>query len=151
MNHKRNNERGASLVEFAVVMPLFVLLLFGIVESGWLFAQLTETRNAAREGARIAVVDFGDANAIATETCSRASMTAGGASIAVSTTGDVTDPVSDPSASVTVEVSKSYDSLTGFLDFIFNGTSLDSTVEMRAERPLTNLSSNTTYPAVPCP
>ena len=63
----------------------------------------------------------------------------------------MTDPVTDPTASVTVAVDKSYDSLTGFLDPIFNGTSLDSTVTMRAERPLTNLAPDTSYPAVACP
>lgn len=142
---------GASLVEFALVMPLLLVLLFGIMEAGWMFAQLTETRNAAREGARIAVVDFGDSATIAAETCNRADLSGGGASIVISTTGDVSDPVDDPTASVTVAIVKSYDSLTGFLDPFFDGVKLDSTVTMRAERPLTNLASDTTYPTETCP
>ena len=56
----RDREDGASLVEFAVVLPLLILLVFGIMEAGWLFAQQVEIRNAAREGARLAVVDFPD-------------------------------------------------------------------------------------------
>ena len=151
MQRFRERQQGASLVEFAVVMPLFLLLLFGVIESGYLFAQLNETRNAAREGARIAVVDYGDSSAIVGETCNRATLTAGGATIAISTTGDVTDPISDPTASVTVEVNKSYDSITGFLDPFFQGNSLDSSVTMRVERPLTNLGSDTAYAAEACP
>lgn len=147
----RRTERGASMVEFAIVVPLFLMLVFGTMEAGWLFAQLTETRNAAREGTRLAVVDYGTASQIATETCARASMSAGGASIAISTAGDVTDPIDDPTASVTVSVQKSYTSLTGMFDPIFGGTSLDSTVTMRVERPLTNLTSPNTYPAQACP
>lgn len=150
-HRSRERQRGASLVEFAVVMPLFLLMLFGIIESGYLYAQLNETRNAAREGARIAVVDYGDSSAIVGETCNRSTLTAGGTSIAISTTGDVTDPISDPTASVTVAVNKSYDSLTGFLDPFFQGNSLDSTVTMRVERPLTNLGSNVVYAAEACP
>ncbi|MGB5566661.1 MAG: TadE/TadG family type IV pilus assembly protein, partial [Acidimicrobiia bacterium] len=42
----RQGERGASLVEFAVVLPLLILLVFGIMEAGWLFAQQVEIRNA---------------------------------------------------------------------------------------------------------
>ena len=76
---RRDGEKGASLVEFAVVLPLLILLVFGIMESGWLFAQQVEIRNAAREGARLAVVDFpdpGDSTQIIAETCSRATLSA---------------------------------------------------------------------------
>ena len=145
----RRSERGASLVEFALVMPLFLILVFGIMEAGWLFAQLTETRNAAREGARLAVVDFGDATAVANETCARAQLSSGGAVVVISTNGDVSDPIGDPTANVAVEINKAYESLTGFLDDIFDGTPLDSTVTMRIERPLTLLGSGST--SVVCP
>jgi Flp pilus assembly protein TadG len=51
------NDRGASLVEFAVMMPLLVLLLLGMLEFGWAFAQQIDVRSKAREGLRIAIVD----------------------------------------------------------------------------------------------
>lgn len=149
MTPPQHKERGAALVEMAMVMPLLVLLLFGIMEAGWVFAQLTETRNAAREGARIAVVDYGDATAIANETCARAHLSAGGATIIISTNGDVSDPIGDPTANVTVTIQKNYESLTGYLDSTFGGTSLDSTVTMRIERPITQLAPGPT--SVPCP
>lgn len=57
--HKKihwRNEQGQSLVEFALVLPLLVILLVGILEFGWLYnGQITLT-SAAREGARVAAV-----------------------------------------------------------------------------------------------
>ena len=75
-------ERGAALVEFAVVVPLFLILVFGVIEAGWFFAQEVELRNAAREGARLAVVDFGNGQEIRDETCSRADLSGTGATVA---------------------------------------------------------------------
>ncbi len=43
-------------MEFAVVLPLLLLLLFGIVEFGWLFMIRQTLVNAAREGCRVAVL-----------------------------------------------------------------------------------------------
>ncbi len=133
----RRTEQGASLVEFALVMPLFLLLVFGIMEAGWLFAQLIEASNAAREGGTLAVVDFRDATAsraIETSVLAR-TLSSGGAVVVISTSGDVSDPIGDPTANVTVEINKAYESLTGFLDPIFDGTPLDSTVTMRNRTP----------------
>lgn len=48
-------ERGAELVEFALVLPLILLLLVGIFDFGSLFALRQKMTNAAREGARIVV------------------------------------------------------------------------------------------------
>jgi hypothetical protein len=49
-------ESGQDLVEYALVLPLFLLLIFSIVEFGFLFFQYTMVVNAAREGARAGVV-----------------------------------------------------------------------------------------------
>lgn len=50
------SERGAELVEFAMVMPFFLLLVAGIVDFARLFHSWEVTTNAAREGARVAVL-----------------------------------------------------------------------------------------------
>ncbi len=44
------------MVEFAIVAPLLFLLLFGIIDFGWLLNQQQDVRYGAREGARIAAV-----------------------------------------------------------------------------------------------
>jgi Flp pilus assembly protein TadG len=51
------DERGAAAVEFAIVVSLFFLLVFGIIDFGMGFQQWNATSNAAREGARKAAVD----------------------------------------------------------------------------------------------
>jgi len=49
-------EQGAATVEFAVIVSLLLVVLFGIVEFGLLFWQNHFIENAAREGLRIGVV-----------------------------------------------------------------------------------------------
>src|SRR3712207_6589249 len=50
------DERGAVVVEFAVVLPLLVLFVFGIVEFGRAYNARLELVSAVREGARAAAV-----------------------------------------------------------------------------------------------
>ena len=54
---RRPRSRGQALVEFAVVLPVFLLILAGVIDFGLgLYSQMTVI-NAAREGARYAVVN----------------------------------------------------------------------------------------------
>ena len=53
---KPKGERGAAAVEFAIVLPLLVLLLFGAVEFGLLLYNQQVITNASREGARAGIV-----------------------------------------------------------------------------------------------
>jgi len=57
---RKNRERGAALVEMAVVAPMLLLLVLGIVEFGWKFGEFTELRHAGREAARYAAVSAPD-------------------------------------------------------------------------------------------
>ncbi|MDT8434295.1 MAG: TadE/TadG family type IV pilus assembly protein [Anaerosomatales bacterium] len=62
---------GASALEFALIAPVLLALLFGMIEFGFVFhAQLSVT-HAAREGARLAAVSEWDAD-VQTEVESRA-------------------------------------------------------------------------------
>ena len=49
-------EDGAVAVEFAIVLPLLCLILFGIIQFGIAFSQFEVYTGAAREGARYAAV-----------------------------------------------------------------------------------------------
>lgn len=53
----RRNRRGAAAVEFAIIAPLFFLLIFGLIEFGRMVMVQQIITNASREGARIAVLD----------------------------------------------------------------------------------------------
>ena len=48
------SERGADLVEFALVLPLLLVVFGGIVDFGFMFQRYLVVSNAAREGARLA-------------------------------------------------------------------------------------------------
>ena len=48
---------GQALVEFAIVAPVFFLLLFGIIEAGRFILYYETLNNATREGARYAIVN----------------------------------------------------------------------------------------------
>jgi Flp pilus assembly protein TadG len=58
---------GAALVEFAIVFPVFILVILGIIEFGRAFMIGQLVTNAAREGARQAVLD-GSTNSAVTST-----------------------------------------------------------------------------------
>ena len=51
---------GAAAVEFALLLPLLVLLLFGFIQFGIAFNTRIQATNAAREAARLAVVGIDD-------------------------------------------------------------------------------------------
>ena len=49
-------ERGAELVEFALVFPMLLLVIVGIMDFGLLFQRYEVLTAAAREGARVAIL-----------------------------------------------------------------------------------------------
>jgi len=51
------NRRGAVAVEFAVVAPILVAIMFGLIEVGRAFEMTNQLEVAAREGARFAAMD----------------------------------------------------------------------------------------------
>lgn len=53
---RARSERGAELIEFALVLPLLLVIVLGMVDFGFLFQRLEVVTNAAREGARMAVL-----------------------------------------------------------------------------------------------
>jgi Flp pilus assembly protein TadG len=65
-SHRRQSDKGAAAVEFALVLPMLLLVIFGLIDFGrMLNAQITLTE-AAREGAR--------ANALSSSVSSRVNL-----------------------------------------------------------------------------
>ena len=50
------NEKGGSLVEFAIILPILLIIIFGIIEFGILLFDKAMITNASREGARAGIV-----------------------------------------------------------------------------------------------
>jgi Flp pilus assembly protein TadG len=124
-------------VEFGIVAPLLLLLLFGVIEFGYGFLQFLDVRHGARETGRLAAVNFqpstatgvAQANEIIDEGCTR-----------IDTESGVTVELSHPGGgaigqTATVAVTRDYASLTGFFDFL--SIDMDSSVEVRLEQPAT--------------
>ncbi len=129
-------EGGQSLVEFALVLPVFLLVLFAIVDFGMAFHAWITVTNSAREGARVGAV-----RASEDDIKQRVYDTAG-----MFTQDDllvtVTNAEGDPGQSVVVKVSYDYsllNPLVGIVDVISAGSidigdfTLSSTADMRLE------------------
>jgi len=64
----RRDESGAAAVEFALVVGLFVFILYGLIAFGMILATKQRVTNAAAEGARAAVGQTTSAGAISAAT-----------------------------------------------------------------------------------
>lgn len=61
-----SDERGVAVVEFAIVLPLLILLVFGIVQFSIAYNRQQGLHAAAREGARVAALPQTTSSAIDT-------------------------------------------------------------------------------------
>src|SRR6266850_1913352 len=61
MASARSRRRGQALVEFALVFPILMLFLFGIIVWGLGVFYQQQLQNAAREGARYAAIHSSEA------------------------------------------------------------------------------------------
>jgi Flp pilus assembly protein TadG len=100
MNAKRiriRDERGQSMTEFAVILPILVVLLFGIVQFGILFNNYVTLTDAARAGARAAAVSRQDSDPVGTATAavrsSASDLNQSNLSVDVSSTWSAGSPV----------------------------------------------------------
>ncbi|GAA1992065.1 hypothetical protein GCM10009817_37770 [Terrabacter lapilli] len=100
-------ERGAAAVELAIVLPVLFLVIAGIVDFGRAFFAQIELANAAREGARAAVVlPLGSTPAPSTEVAARVSAALPGISDATVTSTYC--PSGNASVKATVAVSRPF-------------------------------------------
>lgn len=97
--NSQENRRGAALVEMAVCLPVFLTIMLGIIELGRAIMVGQLVTNAAREGARLAIVD-GSTNSQVTDAVKNFLTGAAGVSA-----GDVTVTITVSSASAGNQVS----------------------------------------------
>ena len=130
----RRNRRAAAAVEFAVVAPVFFLMIFGIVEYGRMVMVQQVLTNASREGARLAVLDgttFADVDAHVDDYLTAS---------AIDTTGVVVTVNPDPpdnaafGEAVTVSVSIPFSEVSWLpTPMYLGGQTLTATTVMRRE------------------
>lgn len=63
---RQDSTKGQAILELALVLPILLMLLFGIIEFGRIFNASLVITQAAREGARLGVVGGSDAEVIST-------------------------------------------------------------------------------------
>jgi Flp pilus assembly protein TadG len=153
VGRRGRDERGAALVEFALVLVLVAMLLFGIIEFGITYNDYISIRQGTREGARLAVVDdvnnapackingatitppskpsssFDATNAVVCKTKDRIGLDGSKTKVKIVVAG------TSVGANVTVCASYPLTSVTGLLAPFLNGRTLVSTVVMRLEQP----------------
>ncbi|WGM19275.1 TadE/TadG family type IV pilus assembly protein [Paenarthrobacter sp. OM7] len=114
----KKNERGAVAVEMAVLLPLLLLILIGIIEFGRVLNVQVSLTQAAREGARHAAVHYQDGSLDVEGTALGAAPSLDGLGVTV------TDNASScaPGSNVEVTTSVSLPSMSGFLDAGFFGS-----------------------------
>ena len=89
---RHDRERGAAAVEFALILPLLIMLVFGIIQFGVLFNRQQGLHAAAREGARIASLP----NTNQTQIESRVTDALTGVSLSATPTITITPNVTQP-------------------------------------------------------
>lgn len=147
-------EHGASLVEFALVLPVFAILLFGLIDFGLVFGSFVTLRNgvatATREGTVNETQSF-------TGTCSKSSasvttvtadlvctiiarigalpsLTSTGIAVGIAfpTTSSGTTPVQGQDLEVCVQGTMK--SVTGLMGFVLNGRHMTSSSTIQLEK-----------------
>jgi Flp pilus assembly protein TadG len=132
-------ERGATLVEFAILAPLLILLLFGIIDFGWAMGNYNDVRHGAREAARLAAVNAGNGTTMATMTCNAMDMAHGAT---VTFTDGATGAVGEQAV---VSITAPLTSISGLnMIAVFLPPNLTSTVRIRLEQASASW-SDTTY------
>ena len=110
LRRRRDGDRGAAAVEFALILPLLVVLVFGIVQFSLAYNRQQGLHAAAREGARLASLPTSSK----TQVIARVNDSLAGVSFpsapTISVTPDLTFPCEDrPGLTVVVTVSGSTD------------------------------------------
>jgi Flp pilus assembly protein TadG len=122
--------RGQAVIEFAMVLPLLLLVVFGITEFSRAWMTVNILTQASREGARLAVVTAPDValvTARVNEVCNAAGVTTTGITV-------VPPSPSDPERRVTVTVQADFQVIPGNILGTFSGTiPLSATAVMRHE------------------
>jgi Flp pilus assembly protein TadG len=136
-------QSGSQLIEFALVLPILLMIVAGIADFGILLRTNSVTANAAREGARIAVIpgneenDYALARARVAEALAEGNLT--GAAVVTVAQESVTIAPNTLAAGVRVTIDYAHNTLflptiVGFINGTFAQTiTIQSTAFMRTE------------------
>lgn len=128
MNEQRiNKEKGQSLVEFALLLPILLIILIGVVDVGRMYYAYVIITDAAAEGATYAAINPNDVAEIENRARAACGDIATGVQLVEVTCPTCPTPVSGDI--VTVSISYDYVVLTPFMNVLFE----EGTVPIQSE------------------
>lgn len=129
-----NRRPGAATVEFAIVAPLFIMLVFGMIEYGRMVMVQQLITSAGREGARMGVLEGVTVDQVTTTVTNYLEESSvNGATVTVSPSPLGSARYGEP---VTVKVSVPFDSVSWLPSPMYlGGKTLKSVAIMRRETP----------------
>ena len=137
---RRSRQRGQSLVEFALVLPIFIALVMGIADFGLGLKTWITMTNSVREAARYAAIGCASGDVTTADVQQRTLDAATGLDLELNdvTVTNCTEGASSESVVVTLDYEyKLITPLGGFLNILGDGISstidLTSTADMRME------------------
>jgi Flp pilus assembly protein TadG len=142
---KMRNQRGAAMIEFALVSLLVLIpLLFGIIEFSLIFYNQAMITNASREGSRAAIVydeprlpeaGINSITAVVNNYCQDNLITFGSATPVTDAIPDACPDAAGSGSSISVTVDYQYDWLVlpSFLTDLIGQVNLSATTVMRCE------------------
>jgi Flp pilus assembly protein TadG len=134
----KNGQGGAAAVELAAILPLLVVLVFGMIEFGIMFYNKAVITNASREGARAGITGITNTQI---ETIIKNYCNANLVNLGDINQNDL-DPVGDPDDSITISTDAQNDLTVKIeygYDFLlssilgFNATKIEGRTVMRME------------------
>ena len=137
--NQKINQNGAAAVEFAIVLPLLVTLVFGIIEFSILFYNKAMLTNASREGARAGIVyadpriTDGDIETVVDNYCKDYLITFGTGDDTLSVTVSRSGTEAGDSLTVTVDYHYGFLVLPNFISTLIGGLDLSAVTVMRME------------------
>jgi len=122
------NQKGQGLVEFALILPVLILILMAIIEFGFMFNSYLTLSNGVREAGRSAALGADDATVELR--LREAASSLDGSQLAIT----VTPAHRSRGDQITVEATYTYQFLTPIISGIFgSGVTLESDIKVRME------------------
>jgi len=132
-------QQGAAAVEFAIILPILIVLVFGIIEFGLALYDKAVITNASREGARAGIVfkvpavSDGEITTVVNNYCQNYLVTFGAARNASTTITREGASLSGDDLTVAVAYTYDYLLLPGFISSLTGGLNMNATTVMRME------------------
>ena len=122
------NQKGQALVEFALILPILLLLVMGILQFGMMLNSYLTIENASREGARVGIIGSTNAEIINAIIATSPSLDPNKLTVTITPTNRVAGDT------LTVAINYNYELIVPIISSLLNNeVTLNSQTSMRVE------------------